>query len=107
MPSPIQSLYERFREALKSGGSMSLMPDDVRTLADLGTYRHLQDAENQELGIQCPEKHHLTSLAISGSKSGVTARRRTFGKSEATTSRLDRDIISALIAGTSKTPKGR
>ena len=105
MSSAVQSFYERFREALKSGGALSLLPDDVRMLADLGAYSLLQDAENKELGIQCPETLPLTSLAISGSKNGKTAHRRTSGKSDATTSRLDRDTILALLAGTSKTPK--
>ena len=107
MSSPIQSLYERFRDALKSGGSLSLLSNDVRTLADLGTYRLLQDAENEELGIQCPEKLPLTSLAINGLKNGRTGHLRTSGKSGATTNKLDRDTILALIARTSKTPNQR
>ena len=106
MPSSIQSLYERFREALKTGVYLTLLPDDVRILADLGTYRLLQDAENKELGIQCPETLPHTSLATNGLKNGKTAHRPTSGKFDVTTGKLGRDTILALLAGTSKKPKG-
>ena len=105
MRSVVQSLYERLREALQTGGSLSLSSEEVRTLADIGAYGLLQEAENLELEIQCPAKIPRMSLAISGSKKGTTERRQIFGKSDSTTGKLGPDTILALIAGTSKTPK--
>ena len=104
MQSAVQSLYERFREALQTSASLSLSPDEVRTLADIGAYRLLQETENLELGLQCPAKIPPMSLAISGSKRGTTVRRQTSGKSGSTIGKLGPDTILALIAGTSKAP---
>ena len=106
MPSIVQSLYERFREALQNGGALTLSPDEIRLLADIGAYGLLQDADNMELGIKCLKNNPRTSLATSGLKSGKTVHHLTSGKSGLTTTRLDRGTISALIAGTSKTPNG-
>lgn len=94
----IFSLARKMKRAARNGTGTTFTADEMAFMLHVGVFDTISALEVKELQARCPAKANSQS-EISGSTSGGTVSRPTFGRSPATETNRGPLSIAALSAG--------
>lgn len=96
--SNLSDIARKFRRALRNGTGAHFSRDELRTLADLGVFERLQQAEAIEIQSRWAGQTYATTSVWTDS-TGDDTKGPFVGNSSDVTGKPGRSVIEALVAG--------